>query len=72
MKLMRNDMPINTVLDDIPIKDIDVSFIGSITTSEIFDFLSYLASDRVPNLGSPERGIAASARARKLSAIKYL
>ena len=70
MKLMRNDMPVHTVLDDISIKDIDVSFVGSITTSEIFDFLSYLASDRAPNPDSPERGIAASARARKLSAIK--
>ena len=27
IKLMRNDMPINTRLDDIPIKDIDIAFI---------------------------------------------
>ena len=72
MKLMRNDMPIHTRLDDIPIKDIDIDFIREITTSEIFDFLSYLANDRNPDPDSsaPDYGISASARARKLSAIK--
>ncbi len=72
IKLMRNDMPINTRLDDIPIKDIDISFIKTITTSEIFDFLSYLANDRIfnPDSPAPEHGISAAARARKLSAIK--
>ena len=72
MKLMRGDMPINTRLDDIDIKDIDIRFIQDIDTSDIFDFLSYLANDRTPNPDSPaaEYGISASARARKLSAIK--
>jgi site-specific recombinase XerD len=72
IKLMRSDMPIHTRLDDIPIKDININFIGQITTSDVFDFLSYLASDRVtnPDAGFPEYGISASSRARKLSAIK--
>ncbi|MBQ9761669.1 MAG: tyrosine recombinase XerC [Oscillospiraceae bacterium] len=72
MKLMRNDMPIKTRLEDIPIKDIDIHFIAEITTSDVFDFLSYLSSDRTadPDAAYPEYGISASARARKLSAIK--
>lgn len=72
MKLMRNDMPISTRLDDIPIKEIDLDFIRSITTSDVFDFLSYLANDRTNNPDSlaPDYGIDASSRARKLSAIK--
>lgn len=72
VKLMRNDMPIHTRLDEIDIKDIDLSFIRSITTSDIFDFLSYLANDRTPNPDSPapDYGISPSARARKLSAMK--
>ena len=72
IKLMRADMPIDTRLDDIPIKDIDIYFIESITTSEVFDFLSYLANDRTTNPDAlvPEYGINASSRARKLSAIK--
>lgn len=72
VRLMRNDMPINTPLEDIPIKDIDIAFVGSITTSEVFDFLSYLANDRPLNPDSvyTEYGIESSSRSRKLSAIK--
>ena len=72
VKLMRNDMPITTCLDDIPIKDIDVPFLREIQTSDIFDFLSYLANDRAinPDSMAPDYGISPSARARKLSAIK--
>ena len=74
IKLMRSDMPIYTRLDDIPIKDVDIKFIEDISTSDIFDFLSYLAHDRnpTPDSPAPDFGISASARARKLSAIKSL
>ncbi len=72
MKLMRHDMPIHTRLDDIPIKDVDLQFIKEITTSDIYDFLSYLANDRTPDPDAavPEYGISPTARARKLSALK--
>ncbi|MBQ7345154.1 MAG: tyrosine recombinase XerC [Oscillospiraceae bacterium] len=72
MKLMRNDMPIDTRLEDIPIKDIDIHFIEDITTSDVFDFLSYLTNDRTPDPDTavPEHGISAASRSRKLSAIK--
>ncbi len=72
MMLMRRDMPIHTRLEDIDIKNIDVDFIRQITTSDIFDFLSYLANERVQNPDSPapDYGISASSRARKLSALK--
>lgn len=72
IKLMRNDMPINTDLETISIKDVDLNFIRNIDTSDIFDFLSYLANDRPLNPDEPmsDHGIAAAARARKLSAIK--
>lgn len=72
VKLMRGDMPMSTPLEDIPIKDIDLRFIQDIETSDIYDFLSYLANDRElhPESSVPEYGISPSARARKLSAIK--
>ncbi|MBQ6798831.1 MAG: tyrosine recombinase XerC [Oscillospiraceae bacterium] len=72
IKLMRNELPIDTRLDEISIRDVDLDFVGSITTSEVFDFLSYLANDRTSNPDSlyAEHGIEAAARARKLSAIK--
>ncbi len=72
IKLMRCDMPIQTRLDEISIKDVDLEFIREITTSEVFDFLSYLANDRnpTPDSPAPEIGISPTSRARKLSAIK--
>lgn len=72
MKLMRNDMPIDTDLDSIDIRNIDLKFISEIETSDVFDFLSYLSSDRLvhPESASPDHGIGPSSRARKLSAIK--
>lgn len=72
IRLMRNDMLVDTPLEDIPIKDIDIRFIEEITSSDIYDFLSYLTNDRTadPDALVPEYGISASSRARKLSAIK--
>ena len=72
IKLMRNDMPIQTHLDEIDIKEIDIDFIKAISASDIFDFLSYLANDRTANPDSPapDHGISPTARARKLSALK--
>lgn len=72
IKLMRNDLPIHTKLEDINIRDIDLEFVRQIETSDIFDFLSYLANDRTtnPDSFSPDYGISSAARARKLSALK--
>ena len=72
MMLMRSEMPIHTRLEDIDIKSIDISFIQGITTSDIFDFLSYLANDRSvnPDSPAPDYGISPTSRARKLSALK--
>ncbi len=72
IKLMRSDMPIRSNLDDIDIRNVDLKFIEQITTSDVFDFLSYLANDRTANPDAlvPDYGINPSSRARKLSAIK--
>ena len=72
MKLVKNEMPYDTDLETISIKDVDIHFIESITTTDIYDFLSYLANDRVknPDSYSEDIGIAAAARARKLSSLK--
>ena len=72
IKLMRFDMPIQTRLDDISIVDVDAEFVRKISTSDVYDFLSYLSHDRTanPDASAPDYGISASSRARKLSAIK--
>ena len=63
MVLVKNEMPYDTPLEDIPIRQVDLKFIKTITITDIFDFLSYLANDR-------NDGIGTAARSRKLSAIK--
>lgn len=72
IKLMRNELSVTTRLDEIDIRDVDLTLIRSITTSEVLDFLSYLANDRnpTPDSPAPDLGISPSSRARKLSAIK--
>lgn len=72
MVLVKHEMPYDTALDTIDIKMVDIEFIRSITTPDIFDFLSYLANDRVKFEDSSHEssGIGSAARARKLSAIK--
>ena len=72
IKLIKNEMPYDTDLESIPIHDIDINFIRSIYVTDIFDFLSYLANDRVIHEASysGSKGISSASRARKLSAIK--
>ena len=72
MKLIKQDMPYNTPLEEISIRDVDLNFIRSITVTDVYDFLSYLANDRTPEPDRPAgyAGIGSAARARKLSAIK--
>lgn len=72
MVLIKNEMPYDTDFETVPIKHVDLEFIKKITVSDIFDFLSYLANDRMKfeDSQSAESGIGNAARARKLSAIK--
>lgn len=72
MVLIKNEMPYDTDFQTIPIKSVDLKFLESISVSDIFDFLSYLANDRVKYEDTPsaETGIGTAARARKLSSIK--
>ena len=72
MKLMRAGKSLNVPFEDVDILDIDLDFVGSITTSDVYEFLSWLANDRTvdPDAPQSQRGIEAAARARKLSALK--
>lgn len=72
LKIERNIVPRNTDLDDISIKDIDVSFVRDVTLSEFYDYLSFLSRDKIINerSRSPEYGLKASSRARKISTIR--
>lgn len=72
MWMVKHEMPYTTNLDELSIKSVDLDFIRTITTTDIYDFLSFLANDRPrdPDGNSSDRGIGSAARARKLSAIK--
>ncbi len=63
MKLMRSERSLSVPFEDVDIRDIDLDFLAGITTTDVLEFLSWLANDR-------SDGIEAAARARKLSAIK--
>ena len=72
--MVKREMPYDTDLDTLQIRDLDLDFLQTVSATDVYDFLAYLASDRVkaPDSRNPERGIGAAARARKLSAIKSL
>ena len=71
MVLVKREMQYDTDLNTIEIKDVDLAFIETISVSDIFDFLSYLANDRIPDQREhADPGIGSAARARKLSSIK--
>ena len=72
MKLVKQEMPYDTPLDAIDIRDVTPAFLQSVTIQDVYDFLDYLAHDRIkfPNTVFATAGIGAAARARKLSSIK--
>jgi site-specific recombinase XerD len=61
MKLFMNDQPLETDLDTVSIRDVDIAFLKQIKLEHIYDFMTYLVRYRHDS---------AAARARKLSAIK--
>ena len=70
IKLMKSEMPYHTPFESISIRDVDLNFIRTITVTDVYDFLSYLANDRQTDPKHPKQGLGSAARARKLSAIK--
>ena len=47
LKLSRGLVPSGTEFDDISISDVDLGFVSKVTLTEVYDYLSYLARDRV-------------------------
>ena len=61
MKRKHGLVPPDAELDLVSIQDLDLSFVRSITLSEIYDYLSYL---------SREKGLNNASRARKIASIR--
>ena len=58
IKIERGIVPRGSELEDVSIDDIDLEFAGSVTTGEVYDYLSFLARDKVRNEQSARRSTA--------------
>lgn len=63
MKRLKRVVPWNTPEAEISIDDVDASFLGTISLSDVYSYLTYL---------NREKGLNESSRARKISAIRSL
>ena len=72
MKLQRGLVSDDLPFEEIPISDIGVDFIESISVTDVYAFLNYLSRDRVRNQRSrsAKYGLSATSRARKVATIR--
>ena len=72
LKQIRNPALSGKTLDEIDIMDVDLAFVGSVTLTDIYSYLTYLSRDRIQNQNSrnPEYGLNAASRARKIATIR--
>ncbi|MDR0293140.1 MAG: tyrosine-type recombinase/integrase [Oscillospiraceae bacterium] len=61
-----------TPLENISVLEVDAAFLQSVTLNEVYDFMRYLSRERPKQQNSPntDYGLMASARARKVVAIR--
>ena len=74
LKRSRGMVPKSTPLEEIDISDVDLAFLGALTKTEVYDYLSFLGRDRIKNPQSREAeyGLSPASRARKLATLRSL
>jgi site-specific recombinase XerD len=72
LKIKKGLVSAGMPFEEIQIKDIDLAFVKSITLTDIYDYLAYLARDRVQNGHSSQMkyGLSATSRARKIATLR--
>ena len=72
IKFAREMVPEDLPFDQIPIDDVDIELIRSITLSDVYDYMNYLGRERVivHNRSVTGCGLGAAARARKTSSLR--
>lgn len=72
LKLHRGCVPDGTDFDFIPILDVDLEFVASVTLTDVYSYMGYLSRDRAVHPGSESTtyGLGAAAKARKIAAIR--
>ncbi|MCQ4864203.1 tyrosine recombinase XerC [Pseudoflavonifractor phocaeensis] len=72
IKMEKGLVPRSAELDEIPIDDVDLDLVRSVTLTDVYAYMSYLSRDRVRHANSPESGygLTPAARARKIATIR--
>lgn len=72
LKQVRDPSLRGKALDEIDILDVDLEFVKKVSLTDIYDYMGYLSRDRVQNQNSrsPEYGLNAASRARKIATIR--
>jgi len=69
---LQKGMAESDVIDEITISDVTLDLIGSVTLTDVYDYLTYLSRERETKHGSASTsyGLTARTRARKVASIK--
>lgn len=72
LKQTRNPSLRGLDLDEIPIMDVDLDFVKSVTLTDIYGYMTYLSRDRIlhQNSQNSDYGLNAASRARKIATIR--
>ncbi len=72
LKTVKGLAPRGAELEDVPIADVDIDFVKSVTLSDVYDYLGFLSRDRAQqqNARDTAYGLNASSRARKVATIR--
>ncbi|WP_122789772.1 tyrosine recombinase XerC [Intestinibacillus sp. Marseille-P6563] len=68
----RKFVPLDMPFEEIPLQAVDVDFLKTITLSDVYDYLGYIAQERPRQQNSPhtEYGLCATSRARKVASLR--
>ncbi len=72
LKIERGIVARKADFDEISIMDVDLDFVRNVTLNEVYNFLTFLARDRIVNQRShyKEYGLSTTTRARKIACIR--
>ncbi|WP_293008892.1 MULTISPECIES: tyrosine recombinase XerC [unclassified Oscillibacter] len=72
MKQTRDPSLHDRRLDEIPILDVDLDFVKSVTLTDIYGYMTYLSRDRIlhQNSSNSDYGLNSSSRARKIATLR--
>jgi site-specific recombinase XerD len=72
LKIHKKLLPDDTPFEEIPIMDVDLEFVKSVTISDVYEYLAFLSRDRPKQHNSKhtDYGLGANSRARKIAVIR--